>query len=284
MAYAHINNLYKNQEILLLKECFASEKIHGSSSHMKWNKDNITFSPGGEKYVNFVSLFDIGFLEGKFKELGLDEVTIYGEVYGGKMQGMKKIYGDKLKFIAFEVKIFDRWLNMEAAEKIVLDFGLEFIYYTKISTDLKVLEEERNKPSVQAKRNGILEDRRKEGIVLRPLIEMMRSDGKRIMAKYKNEEFIETKTKRKIINPDKLKVLDEANEVSTEWVTEQRLSNILDKFPEASIEQIGNIIKAMIEDVKRESEKEVTWSKEVERAIGRNCAKMFKARIFKIIV
>lgn len=29
MAYAHIDNLYKDQTILLFRECFALEKIHG---------------------------------------------------------------------------------------------------------------------------------------------------------------------------------------------------------------------------------------------------------------
>lgn len=29
MGYMHINNLYKNQEILMFKECFALEKVHG---------------------------------------------------------------------------------------------------------------------------------------------------------------------------------------------------------------------------------------------------------------
>ena len=31
MAYLHIDNLYKNQEILMFKECYALEKIHGTS-------------------------------------------------------------------------------------------------------------------------------------------------------------------------------------------------------------------------------------------------------------
>ena len=29
MGYIHIGNLYKDQEILLFKECYALEKIHG---------------------------------------------------------------------------------------------------------------------------------------------------------------------------------------------------------------------------------------------------------------
>ncbi len=40
MGYMHIDNLYKNQEILMLKECYAMEKIHGSSAHISWKNDS----------------------------------------------------------------------------------------------------------------------------------------------------------------------------------------------------------------------------------------------------
>lgn len=30
MSYLHIPNLYKDQTILLLRECFALEKVHGT--------------------------------------------------------------------------------------------------------------------------------------------------------------------------------------------------------------------------------------------------------------
>ena len=34
MGYRHIDNLYKNQDILLFRECFALEKIHGTSANV----------------------------------------------------------------------------------------------------------------------------------------------------------------------------------------------------------------------------------------------------------
>ena len=59
MAYMHIDNLYKNQEVLLFKECYAMEKIHGTSAHIRSKreesetifvkkiKNNLSFSSGG---------------------------------------------------------------------------------------------------------------------------------------------------------------------------------------------------------------------------------------------
>ena len=33
MAYMHIENLYRNQNILLFKQCYCLEKIHGTSAN-----------------------------------------------------------------------------------------------------------------------------------------------------------------------------------------------------------------------------------------------------------
>ena len=57
-------------------------------------------------------MFDENFLKEKFKEIGIDKIIVYGEAYGGKQQGMRATYGDKLKFIVFDVKIYDRFLSV----------------------------------------------------------------------------------------------------------------------------------------------------------------------------
>ena len=38
----------------------------------------------------------------------------------------------------------------------------------------------------------------------------------------------------------------------------------------------GEVIKSMIDDIKREGEKEIIWSKDVEKAIGKATAILFK--------
>ncbi len=95
MGYLHIDNLYKNQDIILLfKKCYAMEKIHGTSANIRFWIDtsalgtaHITFSSGGEKHERFKALFNEKLLKEKFKEIGVDSLTVYGEVYGGKQQG-----------------------------------------------------------------------------------------------------------------------------------------------------------------------------------------------------
>ena len=287
----HIDNLYKNQEILMFKECYAMEKIHGTSAHISFKINeipstsesifNLNFSSGGEKHELFISLFDKKYLIKKFKEIGIDDITIYGEAYGGKQQGMRTTYGDKLKFIVFDIKIYDKWLSVPKAEEITKQLGLEFVYYKQINTDLKDIDLQRDSDSWQAYQNGMGWGKRREGIVLRPLIEVNRSDGKRIIAKHKNDEFRETTSKKEVIDPKRLEILKEANLIADEWVTEMRLTHVLDKFPNADITKTGYIIKAMVEDIKREAEKEVIWNKDVEKAISRKTGIIFKNRLKK---
>jgi len=280
MGYLHIDNLYKNQDILLFKECYALEKIHGTSANIKWKDDKIIFFSGGSKYESFKKIFDISFLEKKFKELfeGID-VTIFGESYGGKCQGMSETYGKEMKFIVFDVKIDENWLNVPNAEEVTKKLNLEFVDYVKIKTDLKLLDAERGKESTQAIRNGCGEGKLREGVVLRPLIEVMKNNGGRIIVKHKRAEFIETRTKREV-NPGQLKILEEAKAIAEEWVTPMRLNHVLDKLGNPTeIEKIGVVIKAMIEDVTREAKGEIKESKQSMQFIGKKTAELYKRRL-----
>jgi hypothetical protein len=282
MGYMHIENLYKNQDILLFKECYAMEKIHGTSAHISWNNSEVHFFAGGEKHENFVKLFDVENLRSKFLELGHEKITVYGEAYGGRCQGMSKTYGKELRFVAFDVKVDECWLNVPNAEQIAQFLSLDFVAYAKTTTDIEELNRHRDLPSFQAVKNGIKDTHKREGIVIRPLIEVIKNNGARIIAKHKAEEFQEIKTPRNI--GDKLQVLTEADAIAEEWVTPMRLNHILQKFPDAGMEQTSAIIAAMIEDVEREGVDEIVISPSVRKTIGRRTALMFKELMKKKLV
>jgi len=282
MGYIHIDNLYKNTEIMLFKECYALEKIHGTSAHISWKDNQVILFSGGEKHERFAKLFDVPELKAKFKGLFEYDVIIFGEAYGGKQQGMSETYGKELKFIVFDVKVGDRWLSVPDAEDVATKLGLEFVSYNKVSTDLKSLDYERDLPSVPAKRNGIEEDKLREGVVLRPLIEMTKNNGNRIIVKHKRDEFKETKTKREV-NPESLKILEDAKDIAIEWVTPMRLSHVLDKLGNPTgIEKIPIVIGAMLKDVFREAKDEIVESRAAKCAIGKLTVRLYKKRISKI--
>lgn len=282
MGYLHIENLYKNTEILLFKECFAMEKIHGTSAHIRWKDSQVAFFSGGEKHDKFISLFNIEELEKKFKELFDCNVTIYGEAYGGKCQRMSDTYGKELKFVAFDVKVDKNWLDVSNAEEVVKKLNLEFVDYKLINTNLKEIDFERDRPSSQAIINQCGNDKLREGVVLRPLIELTKNNGSRIIVKHKRDEFKETKTKREV-NPEQLKILEDAKAIAEEWVTPMRLSHVLDKLGNPTeIEKTGVVIKTMIEDVLRESKGEIKESKTAIQFIGKKTAQLYKKKISKL--
>ena len=282
MGYLHIDNLYKDQTILLFKECYALEKIHGTSSHIGWTFEDkkVHYFSGGEKHENFLNVFDQDFIYKKFsEEFPMSNVTIFGEAYGGKQQGMSNTYGKILKFVSFDVKINNLWLNVPSAESLCNSFNIEFVSYEKVSTDVESLNRERDKDSVQAIRNGCGEGKLREGVVLRPLVEFTTNNGNRIISKHKRDEFKETKTPREI-SPEQLKVTEDAKAIAEEWVTEMRLHHVLDKLPkDINIESTKLVIEAMIEDVYREAKGEIIESKEAVKFIGSRTASLFKKKL-----
>lgn len=277
MGYLSIPNLYRSQDVLMFKEVFCLEKIDGTSSYVSYKDDKIKFYAGGAKHDTFVALFNHDELLAKFRELGSSEVTVYGEAYGGKMQGMSHTYGKDLKFVAFEVKIGEHcFLSVPDAEGIVLSLNLQFVHYWKSTTELEQLNKYRDHESIQAIRNGIGPGKIMEGIIIRPLIELRKNNGSRIMAKHKRDEFRETAKPREVADPAKLAVLSNAKEVAEEWVVPQRLNHVLQKIPNHSIECMRDIIQAVVDDVYREGKGEIVESREVSGAIGKRTAYLYK--------
>jgi len=290
VSYLHIDNLYKNQDILLFRDCYATEKVHGTSAHLTFKREkglepagdrlHLSLFAGGIKSEDFAKLFDAPALLAKFHAQDLDEMTVYGEAYGGKCQGMSKTYGKALAFIVFEVSIKGTWLNVMGAENVAKALGLEFVPYRFVHTDLASIDEQRDAPSIVAERRGCGNDKMREGIVLRPPIEVIKSNGGRIIAKHKRPEFCETMTPREV-NPDKLKVLHETEAIVNEWVTEMRLTHVLQAFTPDLIDVnlTGDIIKAMLADIEREAAGEVELSRDARKGIGAKTAQMFQRRL-----
>jgi len=256
------------------------EKIHGTSAHISYNNGEVKFFAGGGNYDNFVAIFNLDDLRKRFGKVivGGETVIVYGESYGGKQQGMSSVYGKEGKFVAFEVKIGDAWLNVPKAEQIVLGLGLEFVHYKRISTNMTAIDAERDALSIQAQRNGMGEHPR-EGVVLRPIEEVTKNNGNRIIAKHKTDAFSETKTPRDV-SPEKLRVIEEARAIADEWVTLMRLEHILSSNSlELSMENIGKIIPLMTEDIIREAEGEIVDSSDARKEIGKQTALLAKRKL-----
>lgn len=309
MGYLHIENLYRNLGILNFKRCYALEKVHGTSAHISFKRKpcaecvmeshpeveahgvELIFFSGGEKHERFVALFDQDALKAAFAGIstGINEMIVYGEAYGGKMQGMAHTYGPDLRFIAFDVQVGETWVSVPNMANIATKLGLEVVPWEETSTELDALNALRDRPSEVAMRRGCGADKQREGIVLRPLDELTDNRGNRIIAKHKIDKFGERKSQPKVHNVDqhKLDVLTQAREIAEEWVVDERLSHVIAHLTvdgvEPGIESTGKVIAAMIEDVYREAAGEIVESKEAKQAISKATAALFKARLQAVL-
>lgn len=276
MGYLHIPNLYKDQSILAHAECYALEKVHGTSAHVSWDGERVTLFSGGEKLERFAALFD---LEALTKRLtGGPAVVIYGEAYGGRQQGMSHNYGLDLHFICFDVRYADgNWATVPTAAEVAEWLDLEFVPWRRIPCTLIALNAERDRPSEVAIRRGITAPRPREGIVIRPLIEGTTGHGGRLIAKHKGDEFRETATPRAVVDPAQAKVLADAEAIALEWVTPMRLEHVLQKSPGTGPEDTRAVIDAMLADVLREGTGEIVDSPAARRAISQRTARLFAA-------
>ena len=282
MGYLHIDNLYKNQKILLFRRCYALEKIHGTSAHIGWKEGKIRFFSGGVSHEQFVSLFDEARFTDLLYALGHENLVVYGEAYGGKCQGMSKTYGKELRFIVFDIMIGKSWLCVPSASEVSERLGLDFVYYVEIPTDLEDINAERDRPSEQAFRNGCATRgdegsyKISEGVVLRPLAEFHNSSGERIIAKHKREEFKE-RASIPNIDPTQREILERADLIAAEWVTDMRLAHVLDRLGNPTeFSAIPSIVVAMQEDITREAAGEIIDSKAARRAVGALTVRLYK--------
>jgi hypothetical protein len=291
MGYRHIENLYKNQMVLMFKRLYAMEKIHGTSANLSFQfysdentgipYNTVTYFSGGEKHENFVKIFNQEELLEKANNLQFNQnFTVYGEAYGGKQQGMSETYGKELRFVAFEVQIGERFMQVPYAKEICDKLGIEFVHYEEIDADPELIDKLANAPSVQAQRNGVENPKLpREGVVLRPLFEFLHPDGVgRIMAKHKNDIYKEREHAPKLQNPEDLKILADAKAIAQEWVTPMRLVHVMDKAVANGFvieEKLMNyLISLMIEDIEREAKGEIITNKQTRKAISQKTAKL----------
>lgn len=305
MGYMHINNLYKTQDILIFKECYALEKVHGTSAQIDFvaaysieleqhalgrqinqHSESLEFFGGSVKPERFkqIVLEQSPDLLSKIKQLdpSPEKITIYGEAYGGSIaKGMSATYGKDVRFIVFDVQIGDKFLAVPQAEEVTIRLGLEFVPYSKIPATIEAIEAEKMAPSLVAVRHGMGIDKLREGVVLRPLIEVTKNNGDRVMCKHKHEKFEERMNPPKVDDPNKMQKLEDARKIADEWVTPMRLEHVLDKIPaeNKNLKSMKVVIDAMIEDVYREAKDEIVESREVSTAIGGRTAKLFKEKL-----
>lgn len=308
MSYMKIPNLYRVKDLFAnFSRLYASEKVHGTSAHLSYKPAipetvcidtgeaaavgeevrpampaQLTLFSGGADHAAFARLWtpeqvlDIMDKLASFKQ----PVTIYGEAYGGKMQGMRETYGEELRFIVFEVKVGDTWLNVDKAFGVANYLGMEFVPFKLIEGTPEAIEAAMMEPSVVAVRRGITEPKLREGVVLRPMEEFTMNNGARVIAKHKHPSFAENAKPRTLADPD----LDAPEEkLAEDYCTAMRFGHVLDKFTEPKgPESISKFIDAFKADCLAEApvlEAEQLKGRRAVKVLSRFAAESYKSML-----
>lgn len=118
-----------------------------------------------------------------YEVFGDSSATIYGEGYGGKIQKGGGNYGLDQKFVVFDVRVGNVWLDRDSVRDVAEKLGL---------TTVPEIGGGSLQDCVRIVKDGLKScwgDFTAEGIVARPGVDLVDRFGNRIIAKIKHRDF-----------------------------------------------------------------------------------------------
>lgn len=129
-----------------------------------------------------------------FRKADLNEVVLFGEGYGPKIQGGGK-YRDDHSFVLFDVKIGSWWLKREDVNDIAEKLGIESVPIIGYGTLFEAINLVRTGHGRDLAGNkidfsrSVWGDFEAEGLVCRPKVPLSNRRGERIITKVKSVDF-----------------------------------------------------------------------------------------------
>lgn len=280
--YPHIENLEDMPAIFDLPEVIVTEKVHGSNMRIAVLEGKLHL--GGRKlkfeHINPESREGLCFIQWVL-DTGLDkrmlgafagsDVILFGEWHGSGtpkknwpqvQKGIRYIKGNDFRI--FDIKADGRYLAFDDIAPWASKVGLKtmpVLYRGKPDRD--VFNSLIDTLSKVGEENGIVDPENTiEGLVIRPLKFTTDEKGNPIMAKLKIGKWAERASQKRpgqMPKQPKAPPPAGAKEFAEEFVTDTRLSHVLDQLREQGIPidktAFGHVMRLMGQDVKREGAK-----------------------------
>jgi Rnl2 family RNA ligase len=291
------------------RQYVVQEKVHGSNCCFVTDGQMVRFAKrtnlveDGELFYNYEELLERYkdkvirlFQRIQEKYTDVENVLVYGEMFGGKyphpdVKNSSKVmniqkgvfYSPNHEFYGFDIYV--KGLNENkylSTDEVNLFFEEgKFIYAKTLfrGTLDECLKYPNAFPSQIAGWLGLppIEDNICEGIVIRPVEPVYLRNGSRLLLKSKNSKFAEKKAVKKrqpalFVEPTYSESLNNQLTVTEEYVTENRLNNVISKTGQISIPKetgklIGLFSKDILEDYLKEHSSDYALLEKSEQKI-----------------
>lgn len=261
-AYAEIESLFRQPDLLKAEEVVITEKIDGTNSRI--GVINSQFMVGGRNAVYDLNApkNDFGFVqwckennvENRLRSLAIDNVIVYGEFCGEKIN--VPIYRKGRNFLVIDIKINGSYQDWNKVVELASKMGFStvpILYRGKPS--IEIFEQYRKGASVYAlERSG--KKQTQEGIVIKATKATYTKRGY-LIAKHKDNLFEE----RKSLQEGKDPIITTGYAYANEFVTRERLKHVIQQLKEAGKYEddlgcVGEMIERMTKDIIEKEGKE----------------------------
>jgi Rnl2 family RNA ligase len=325
--YNSIENSYQKREIDKILQAGYSvidwcvtEKIHGSNlaiycdgktcqtasrNNMLNEHESDNFFKFGvikqSVYNNVLNIFEFFALSEQYTPV--DEVVVYGELFGGsyphpdvdqnnEVPTIQKgvYYSPDIHFYVFDIMVNGRLISYDEVVNVCEQLSIP---YCKILFS-GGFEDCLNYPNDELTRIPnelglpVIDDNISEGVVLKPIEPTFFTCGSRVILKNKNDKFKEKqRVKKKPTKPVELsEVAKHIIDDISEYINENRLDAVLSKFGEFDKKQIGEYIREFTKDVFADAAKDgimkkvdKSEQKAVNKFVSTSCRDMIINRL-----
>jgi len=293
------------------------EKVHGANCCFVTDGQAVQFAKrtslveAGELFYNYEELLERYkekvirlFQQIKEKYPDTKTVLVYGEMFGGKyphpdVKNCSKVmniqkgvfYSPIHEFYGFDIYVSGeergRYLSVDEANMFFEEGNFLYAKTLFKGTLDECLKYPNDFQSLIAGWLGLpdIEDNICEGIVIRPVEPVFFGNGSRLLLKNKNSKFAEKKAIKKrqprlYVEPTYSEALNEQLLVTEEYVTENRLNNVISKIGHISVpKEMGKLIglfsKDMLDDyLKEHSSSYALLEKSEQKILNRHINKL----------
>lgn len=188
-----LEGTWAKPEFELLKDIdwVCTEKIDGTNIRIMWDGEQVRFGGKTDKAQIPTILIDTlqdTFTNEKMKECfpDADNVCLYGEGYGKKIQKGGNYLPYRTDFILFDIKIDNWWLTRESVEDIATKLNIDVVPIIAICPLENAIE------LVRLGFKSIIahnKDYTAEGLIMKPAVELFNRKGERVITKIKHKDF-----------------------------------------------------------------------------------------------